>query len=293
MAELFAFIFQNSFLLRGLILMLFGLIIGSFLNVVVYRLPIILQRKWRLESAEYLEISTLADEEKINLIHPASHCPQCKAKIPFWANIPVLGYFIVNGRCYHCQTKISMRYPLVELLTGILFTLAGYISNDIIVLPAFLIFISFIICLVLIDFDTMLLPDELTLSLLWIGLIVNLNGNLAGSLANAVIGALAGYISLWLIYWAFKLFTKKDGMGYGDFKFFAAILSWSGYQAFVVILLLSSTLGIIYYIGLRLSGRLYLNGNSTGHIPFGPFLGIAGLIVVLGAKYINLSMFLI
>ncbi|MCE3268048.1 MAG: prepilin peptidase [Burkholderiales bacterium] len=291
MTELFAFIFQNSFLLRGFVLLFLGLIIGSFLNVVVYRLPVILNRKWHNESINQLNIDITCPHEQINLIHPASHCTSCKTKIPFWANIPVLGYFIVNGRCHHCYSKISVRYPFVELATGVLFVIAGYISNDIILLPALLVFISFIVCLILIDFDTMLLPDELTLSLLWLGLIVNLNGILSLSLANAVIGAVVGYLSLWLVYWLFKLITKREGMGYGDFKFFAAILAWTGYNAFVVILLISSMLGIIYYIIAKVSGKLYSDENISGHIPFGPFLGAAGLIVVLAGKYLNLALF--
>ncbi|MCC2625212.1 MAG: prepilin peptidase [Burkholderiales bacterium] len=291
MAELFAFIFQNSFLLRGIVLLFLGLIIGSFLNVVVYRLPVILKRKWHNESKEHLNLDMICPYDAINLIHPASHCPICKTKIPFWANIPILGYFIVNGRCNHCNTKISVRYPFVELSSGILFAIAGYVSNDVILLPALLVFISFVICLILIDFDTMLLPDELTLSLLWVGLIVNLGGVLSQSLSNAVIGAVVGYVSLWLVYWLFKLATKRDGMGYGDFKFLAAILAWTGYQALVVVLLISSMLGIMYYLAVKLSGKLHANGNISGHIPFGPFLGIAGLIVVLGGKYINLAAF--
>lgn len=291
MAELLAFIFQNSFLLRGLVLMLLGLIIGSFLNVVVYRLPIMLKRNWHNECNSELNTDIPSPYEEVNLVHPASHCPVCKEKIPIWANIPVLGYFIVNGLCHSCKTKISVRYPFVELITGILFVLAGYISNDIVLLPAFLVFISFIICLVLIDFDTMLLPDELTISLLWIGLLININGAISNSLANSVIGAVVGYVSLWLVYWLFKLLTKRDGMGYGDFKFFAAILAFTGYQAFVLVLLISSALGILYYIIARFAGKLHPKDDGQFYIPFGPFLGIAGLILVLGGKYINLSMF--
>jgi leader peptidase (prepilin peptidase)/N-methyltransferase len=290
MAELFAFIFQNSFLLRGLVLMIFGLIIGSFLNVVIYRLPIIIKRRWHRESASILEISRECLHEKVNLVHPASYCPACKNKIPFWANIPLLGYFIVNGKCHNCKTQISIRYPFVELMTGILFIIAGYITNDMILLVAYLIFIM---CLILIDFDTMMLPDELTLSLLWLGLIFNINGILSGSLANAVIGAVVGYVSLWLVYYLFKLVTKREGMGYGDFKFLAAILAWTGYQAFVTMLLISSMLAIIYYVIIKLSGSLHKNGNVYGYIPFGPFLGIASLILVLGDKYFDLTAFLL
>lgn len=291
MAGLFAFVLQNSFLLRGIILLILGMVVGSFLNVVVCRLPLILRRRWHLECVATLGIDASCPHEKINLVYPASRCPLCKTRIPFWANIPLFGYFIVGGRCYHCKSKISLRYPLVELITGILFVISGYISNDIIVLPSLLLFISLVSCLILIDFDTMLLPDELTLSLLWLGLIVNINGRLSFSLTNAVLGAIIGYVSLWSVYWLFRAIAKRDGMGYGDMKFLAAILAWTGYQAFVVVLLISSLLGIVYYMLIKISGELHANGNVHGHVPFGPFLGIAALIIVLGGKYINLGMF--
>lgn len=274
MYSLFAFIFQNSFLLRGMVLLLLGLIIGSFLNVVIYRLPLMLEDH----------------KIKLNLFYPSSHCINCDHKIPIWGNIPLISYFILNGKCFYCKTKISIRYPLVELMTAILFTIAGYISNDIICLPAFLIFISFTICLISIDFTTFLLPDELTLTLLWLGLIFNLHGQIAGSLYNAVLGAIIGYLFLWLVYWVFKLITKKEGMGYGDFKFLAAILAWLGYQGLVPVLLMSSMLGIVYYIVIRLNGKY--NKMETNYIPFGMSLGIAGLILVLGGQYFNLTTFL-
>ena len=290
MYNLFAFIFHNSFLFRGTILFLLGLIIGSFLNVIIYRLPIILNRRMHNECVGILGVDLPLYLEKFSLFFPFSHCTACKVRVPFWANIPLIGYFLLNGRCYNCKTKISIRYPLVELLTAVLFVLAGYIHNDIVILPGLLLFTSITLCLILIDYDTFLLPDELTLCLLWLGLLFNLTGIFAGSLANAVIGAVVGYMLLWLVYWGFKLITKKDGMGYGDFKFLAAILAWVGYQGLVPVLLISSLAGIVYFIVAKLSGKLKIE-EPTGHIPFGPFLGVAGLVVVLGSKYLNLSLF--
>ena len=290
MYNLFAFIFHNSFLFRGIILFLFGLIIGSFLNVVIYRLPIILNRRMHNECVSLLGVDQPLYLEKFSLLFPFSHCTTCKVRVPFWANIPLIGYFLLNGRCYNCKTKISIRYPLIELVTAILFILSGYISNDIVVLPGLLIFTSITLCLIMIDYDSLLLPDELTVLLLWLGLLFNLHGIFAGSLIHAVIGAVVGYLLLWLVYWGFKLLTGRDGMGYGDFKFLAAILAWIGYQSLVPVLLISSLTGIVYFIVARLSGRLKIVEGS-GHIPFGPFLGFAGLVVILGSKYFNLSMF--
>lgn len=292
MYELFAFIFQNSFLLRGIILFVFGLIIGSFLNVVIYRLPIMLLQQWQKEDNQLSDISKpLQEVTHMSLISPNSHCVICKSPIPFWANIPLLGYFIVNGRCINCHGKISMCYPFVELITGILFVIAGYISNDIIILPSILTFISIVLCLIIIDFNNLMLPDELTLSLLWIGLLVNTSTTISGGLVNAVVGAAIAYSSLWLLYWVFKYITKREGLGYGDFKFSAAILAWIGYQGLIPLYLISSILGIIYYIVIRLSGRA--QNTSSKEIPFGTFLGIAGLFLLLGNNYISLSMFML
>ncbi|MDQ5921427.1 MAG: leader peptidase (prepilin peptidase) / N-methyltransferase [Pseudomonadota bacterium] len=307
MYDLFAFVFQNSFLLRGTILFVFGTIIGSFLNVVVYRLPIMLKHKWYNDCVLLLgDNSCPLVEDNLNLIHPGSHCPKCKAKVPFWANIPIIGYFLLNGKCFNCKLKISVRYPLVELFTAILFVITGYLTNDTLILPALLVFISFIICLVLIDYDSLILPDELTLLLLWLGIISNLKGAIAGSLENSIEGAVLGYVSLWCIFWLFKLITKRDGMGYGDFKFLAAVLAWVGYRGFIPITLVSSLLGIIYFVSLRVftviklragssvsdsvdSNQAQLPGLLNHQIPFGPFLGIAAIVFVFADRYfINL-----
>ena len=290
MYNLFAFIFHNSFLFRGIMLFLLGLITGSFLNVIIYRLPIILNHRTHNECVNFLGVDKQLYLEKFSLFFPFSHCTACKVRVPFWSNIPLIGYFLLNGRCYNCKTKISIRYPLVELMTAVLFVLSGYISNDIVVLPGLLLFTSITLCLIMIDYNSLLLPDELTIFLLWLGLLFNLHGIFAGSLINAVIGAVMGYMLLWLIYWGFKLITGRDGMGYGDFKFLAAILAWVGYQGLVPILLISSLTGIVYFVIAKLSGKLKII-EHTGHIPFGPFLGLAGLIAILGSKYFNLSIF--
>ncbi len=282
MIELFAFLFFNSLLFRASCLFLLGICVGSFLNVVVYRLPIVLQRNWRNQCIELLgsECQLQPDTATFNLIHPSSHCPKCHNKVPVWANIPLLGYFLVGARCYNCKLHISIRYPLVELLTGAVFIAVGFTVSEPIDIIGGLIFSAFIICLVLIDYDTFLLPDELTLPLVWLGLLFNLNGNICGGLSNAVIGAVAGYLILWLVYWVFKLITKKEGMGYGDFKLLAALGAWLGWHNLLSILILASLSGLVYALIMRISGRL-VKGKP---IPFGPFLGIAGILTFLFAN---------
>lgn len=297
MYDLFAFVFQNSFLLRGIILFVFGAIIGSFLNVVIYRLPLMLKRKWHNDCVMLLGASSCPlIQERLNLIHPASHCPKCSARVPLWANIPLIGYFLLNGKCFACKLRISVRYPLTELITAILFVMAGYLTSDTLVLPALLIFISFIICLSFIDYDTFILPDELTLPLLWLGLIFNLHGAIAQSLASAVIGAVFGYLSLWSIFWLFKLITKREGMGYGDFKLLAAILAWVGYRGLIPIALVASILGIVYFMVLYMIGKMHHKINVTEmlqyQIPFGPFLGMAAFIFIFADKYFINMLFL-
>ena len=264
MIELFAFLFFNSLLFRAICLFVFGICIGSFLNVVIYRLPIILQRNWRNQCIELLgtECTMKADKSEFNLIHPSSHCPKCQAKVPFWANIPILGYFLVQARCHNCKLPISIRYPLIETLTGVTFIAIGFIVSEPMDIIGGLIFSSILISLIMIDFDTFLLPDELTIPLIWLGLLFNLNGGICGGLTNAVIGAVAGYMILWTIYWLFRLITKKEGMGYGDFKLLAALGAWLGWHNLLSVLILSSACGLIYALLLRIFGKL-VNG-----IPF-------------------------
>ena len=275
-------LFIANEIFRVIVLFILGLCIGSFLNVVIYRLPIILERNWRNEAIDILgdDCHLSKDNQQFNLMFPASHCPSCHNKIPAWTNIPVIGYFLISGRCYSCQQKISLRYPLIELLCGILFAVVGLVFSQMWVIAGSLIFVSLLISMIFIDLDTYLLPDELTLSLLWLGLLFNLQGLFAGSLVSAAIGAMVGYVSLWLLYWGFKLLTGKDGMGYGDFKLLAALGAWLGWQHLLSILLISSILGIIYAVALRVSGKLAA-GNP---IPFGPFLGGAGIVVLFFAQ---------
>ena len=282
MFDLFGFLFLNSLLFRAICLLLVGLCIGSFLNVVIYRLPIMLNRKWRNECIEVLgdECNLSPDDTRFNLLHPHSHCPKCQAKVPVWSNIPLIGYFIIGGKCTSCKSRVSLRYPLVELICAVLFVAVGYVWSDPWAIFGGLIFVSVVLCLMLIDLDTFLLPDELTLPLIWLGLLFNLHGGICGGLTNAVIGAVAGYMILWLLFWIFKLITKKEGMGYGDFKLLAEIGAWLGWQNLLSVLILSSVCGIIYAVILRLSGKL----NAGNPIPFGPFLGAAGILVLLFAN---------
>lgn len=271
-------LFETNEIFRIVTLLILGMCIGSFVNVVVYRLPIILDRVWRGQCHELLgeeckiEIAT----DKFTLSYPSSHCPNCKANVPWWSNIPLFGYLLLMGRCVACKQKISIRYPMVEIIYGILFAVTGFLYHDLFSIISIIIFLSIVFCLMLIDLDTYLLPDELTLPLLWLGLLANLNGAFSGSLAFAVVGAVVGYLILWSIYWGFKLLTGKEGMGYGDFKLLAAIGAWLGWQNLISVLLLSSVLGIIYAIVMRVVGKL----DSGKAIPFGPFLG-GGAIATL------------
>jgi leader peptidase (prepilin peptidase)/N-methyltransferase len=261
-------LFETVLWFRLGVLLILGLCFGSFLNVVIYRLPIILNAKWRGQAQEILELPIEASK-KLSLSFPSSFCPKCEQKIPWWTNIPLFGYLAVRGKCYSCSQSISLRYPIIELLTAILFVAIGYHYNDSWQIVFACGFTAVIIALTFIDLDTFLLPDELTLPLIWAGLLVNLHGLFSGSLEASIFGAVIGYLSLWSIYWAFKLLTGKEGMGYGDFKLLAAIGAWLGWQSLVNVLLISSLLGIVYAITLRVLGKL----ESGKAIPFGPFLG--------------------
>lgn len=276
-----------------ILLFILGGVIGSFLNVVIYRLPIMLQHKWANDCA--ILVGDEATKSSFNLMYPRSHCRDCLKKIPEWANIPIIGFLILRGTCYFCKAKISKRYLFVEILTGGLFVIAGYYFSGVL-LFGLLLYISFVICLVFIDYDNFILPDELTLPLLWIGLLFNIHGMLSGSLENSVIGAVFGYLGLWSIYWGFKLITKKDGMGYGDFKFLAAILAWSGYQAIIPVTFIASVLGIIYFVIILIGDKVKTIGNIKNalqyHIPFGPFLGVASLLFIFFAHSFESSAWL-
>lgn len=256
---------------------LFSLMIGSFLNVVIHRLPIMLEREWQAEYLSYFNPETqLQQEERYNLMVPRSACPHCDHAITAMENIPLLSWLWLKGRCRECHAPISPRYPLVELLTALLSLVVAATFPPSWGLLAALLLTWVLVALTFIDLDKMLLPDQLTLPLLWGGLLFNLAGGFV-PLADAVIGAIAGYLVLWSLYWAFKLLTGKEGMGYGDFKLLAALGAWLGWQALPIVLLLSSLVGAI--IGISLI--LLRNHHQGKPIPFGPYLAIAGWIALL------------
>nr|WP_307772632.1 A24 family peptidase [Aeromonas hydrophila] len=256
---------------------LFSLMIGSFLNVVIHRLPIMLEREWQAEYLGYFNPETQPQqEERYNLMVPRSACPHCGHAITAMENIPLLSWLWLKGRCRECQAPISARYPLVELLTSLLSLIVAATFPPGWGLLAALLLTWVLVALTFIDLDKMLLPDQLTLPLLWGGLLFNLAGGFA-PLADAVIGAMAGYLVLWSLYWAFKLLTGKEGMGYGDFKLLAALGAWLGWQALPIVLLLSSLVGAFIGIGLI----LLRNHHQNKPIPFGPYLAIAGWIALL------------
>jgi leader peptidase (prepilin peptidase)/N-methyltransferase len=266
---------QLGWLLPAILLCL-GLVVGSFLNVVIYRLPLMMESRWRKDCCELLEVAQEQADKPLNLATPNSHCPHCKAAIKPWQNIPVLSYIMLGGKCSNCAVKISPRYPLLELVTGLMtMALAWHFDLSLALLGAALLTWS-LISLTMIDVDQQLLPDDITLPLLWLGLLLNLNGTYV-SLPEAVIGAMAGYLSLWSVYWVFKLLTGKEGMGYGDFKLLAALGAWLGWQALPMIILLSSLVGAVCGITLMaLKGR-----GKEVPIPFGPYLAMAGWIALL------------
>ncbi|MDH4419587.1 MAG: A24 family peptidase [Acidovorax sp.] len=256
----------------------FGLLIGSFLNVVIYRLPKMMERQWaaelaQLEAEKQGKESSAIMQEPFNLMTPRSRCPSCGHAVQWYENVPVLSYLFLRGRCSACKTPISARYPLVELLTGALFFFCIYRWG---VTPAGFAWCGFsaaLVALAFIDWDTTLLPDDITLPLLWAGLLSAAFQWTNVPLHASVTGAAAGYLSLWLVYWGFKLATGKEGMGYGDFKLFAALGAWFGWQALVPIILMSSIIGAIVGIAMKIFSSL----REGGYIPFGPFLVGAGL----------------
>ena len=250
---------------------IFGLLVGSFLNVVIHRLPKMMEREWHANCLE-LQGKEAPQQAKYSIVTPRSACPKCGHNITALENIPVISYLMLGGKCKGCKTGISLRYPLIEAITGALIGLVaakyGYTSTS---LFAF-IFVFALVTLTFIDFDTQLLPDDITLPLLWLGLIFNFNGGFT-DLKSAVLGAIFGYLILWSVYWAFKLVTGKEGMGYGDFKLLAAIGAWFGWQMLPAVILLSSVVGAIIGIGL-----IVFKGKGGGTaIPFGPFLALGGI----------------
>jgi len=258
---------------------LFSLLFGSFFNVIIYRLPKMMEQDWLSQSQELLQQKSdkaEAEESKINLAFPPSNCPQCQHEIKPWENIPVISYLFLRGKCSSCKQRISLRYPLIELATAIL---AVYVIVQFGLTwqaLAVVTFSWFLLILSMIDFDTQLLPDSLTYPLLWLGLLVNTTG-MFSALDQAVWGAVVGYLSLWSVYHLFKLVTGKEGMGYGDFKLLAAIGAWLGWQKVLLTILLSSFVGAA--IGLAMI--LILGRDKNIPIPFGPYLAIAGWIAIM------------
>lgn len=269
-----------------------GLLVGSFLNVVIYRLPKMMEREWQNQCRDFLtndgDIATLPNndskQEPFNLMVPVSRCPHCGHKIKPWENIPVISYLFLRGKCSSCTANISIRYPVIELVTGLLSVAVIYYVGVNWSGLAALIFTWSLIALTMIDFDTYLLPDDITLPLLWLGLIANSFGAFT-DLPSALWGAIAGYLVLWSVYKLFKLVTGKEGMGYGDFKLLAALGAWMGWQMLPQIILLSSLVGAV--IGISM---IVIHGRDKNiPIPFGPYLAIAGWIAFVWGDTINQS----
>lgn len=271
---------SQSFFLTSVFVV--SLMVGSFLNVVIYRLPVMMERSWKRDYQSYFHPDTPLPEEPVfNLVKPDSTCPKCGHKIRPWENIPVISWLWLRGRCSNCQTPIPVRYPAVELLTAVLSVVVawqfgyGMQSTMAILLTWSLVAMTFI------DLDKMLLPDQLTLPMLWLGLLLSLNNTFV-SPVEAIIGAAAGYMSLWSVYWGFKLLTGKEGMGFGDFKLLGALGAWLGWHQLPVVILLSSLVGAII-------GTAYLamaDKEKSQPIPFGPYLAIAGWISLLYGDWI-------
>jgi leader peptidase (prepilin peptidase)/N-methyltransferase len=272
-----------------------GLMVGSFLNVVIYRLPIMMYGGWRKECIEFLELAPeavplpksdrnipLTEEEPFNLVLPLSRCPSCKAPVKPYQNIPVLSYLFLKGKCAHCGARISRRYPAIELLTAVLSAAVAWHFGDTPQTVFALLLTWSLIALTFIDIDHHLLPDSITLPMLWIGLILSLAGFFTDA-HSSIIGAAAGYGSLWLVYHLFKLVTGKEGMGFGDFKLLALFGAWLGWQSLPLIVLLSTLTGAV----LGVASIVFAKRDHSAPIPFGPYLAIAGWIALIWGETIN------
>lgn len=262
---------------------LLGLLVGSFLNVVIHRLPLMLQAQWRQECENFLQIKSEVAEKSVrfNLAWPASHCPQCAHPLKVLDNIPVVSYLLLRGRCRYCQGAIKASYPLVEISTCVLTLMLAwhFFGQPLPLLAAFLLWSWGLIALTWIDARHQLLPDHITLPLLWLGLMVNYFQG-APYFSQAFWGAIVGYMLLWSLYWVFKLLTGKEGMGYGDFKLLAMLGAWLGVTSLPPILLFASVTGALYGMIARLSGRLC----AGQPMPFGPFLAVGGLIALFAEQ---------
>ncbi|MBF0803560.1 MULTISPECIES: A24 family peptidase [unclassified Neisseria] len=256
-----------------------GLLTGSFLNVVIYRVPVMMERGWTVFAKEHLGLElTAAEQQPFNLIKPDSRCPKCYTPVKPWQNIPVVSYLLLGGKCGSCKAPISKRYPLVELLTGILFAAVTCQYGWSMVTLGGLIFTAMLIALAFIDADTQYLPDQLTLPLIWLGLLFNLNGTFV-PLASAVLGAVCGYMSLWMLCYIYKLLTGKIGMGGGDFKLLAALGAWLGAGVLPVLVFIAALIGIVAALVMRVAkGRPFA---------FGPSLAVAGWLVFIANDKIS------
>jgi len=280
LTDFIALVTHSPLVFFGLVF-IFSLMVGSFLNVVIYRLPKMLEQGWKRDCREFLadELAKPTQQDKeavMTLSTPSSSCPNCQHNIRFYENIPLLSWLFLRGKCSQCHAKISLRYPLVELATAMLsVVIASHYGVTLTTL--FLLILTWgLVCLTLIDYDHMLLPDQITLPLLWLGLLVNINGAIV-PLSDAVIGAVAGYMSLFSVFWLFKLLTGKEGMGHGDFKLVAVFGAWIGWQLLPLLILMASAVGAIIGISLM----VFKNHQREQAIPFGPYLAIAGWITLL------------
>ena len=255
---------------------LLGLLIGSFLNVVVYRLPKMLEHQWKAEGAEMMELE-LPEQPVFNLAVPRSRCPHCGHQITWYENIPVLSYLALGGKCSACKAHISVRYPLVEITVAALFFYCIWTHGANASGFAWCTFSAILLTAALIDWDTTLLPDDLTLPLMWLGLIAAALQWIPVTLESSLWGAVGGYMSLWLVYWGFKLATGKEGMGFGDFKLFAALGAWFGWQTLIPMILMASVIGAVIGIAMKINANL----REGGYVPFGPFLAGAGFAALV------------
>ncbi|MBU2863588.1 A24 family peptidase [Reinekea forsetii] len=282
---LFDYLASNSVAFIATVFIL-GLLVGSFLNVVIYRLPVMMHHAFKLEIAFFnddeKQYNALESEPTFNLAKPDSKCPHCQHKIKAWENIPVISWLILRAKCSNCKKPISARYPSIELVSGILSATTAWYFGWGIEAFALIGFFWLLIVLTMIDFDHKLLPDSITLPLIWVGLLLGLIWQPFTSLESSVIGAIAGYMSLWLLYWSFKLLTGKEGMGFGDFKLFSAFGAWFGWQALPLIILLSSLVGaVVGILMIAILGR-----DKQVPIPFGPYLCGAALVYVFWGENI-------
>lgn len=272
---------QSPTFLIGLIFVL-GLLVGSFLNVVIYRLPVMMQRGWRRDCLEYLELPAEEQTETFNLLWPGSRCPACKTEIKAYQNIPVFSYLWLRGKCAQCATPISPRYPLIEAFTAICSALVAWHFGYGLALLFGLVLTWSLIALSFIDIDHQLLPDSITLPMLWLGLFLSLFSIYTDSHAS-IVGAVAGYLSLWSVYHLFKLLTGKEGMGYGDFKLLAMLGAWMGWHFLPLIIILSSLVGAVIGIAMIVFRRR----DAGQPIPFGPYLAVAGWLALIWGDAIN------